>query len=87
MLFEDFLSFDTTALITIIILIFINYLSLNLYLKHRKETVLAIIISFIGILFSLYSISVNLPLTPSLQILFFFINFCTLCLTIGRGFD
>ena len=86
MILQDFLSFDATALITIIILIFISYLSLNLYLKHRKETALSIIISFISILFSLYSISINLPLTPMLQILFFFLNFTIFLLTIGRGF-
>ena len=87
MIFQDLLSFDMSALVVIIILIFISYLSLHLYLKHTKETVLSIIFSFTAILISLYSISINLPLTPMIQILFFFSNFSTFLLTIGRGFD
>lgn len=85
MIFEDFLSFDMSALITILVLIFLSYLGLYLYLKHRKETVLAIIFSFTSLMISMYSITINLPLTPMLQILFLFMNLTILLLTIARS--
>lgn len=85
MIFEDFLSFDMSALITILVLIFLSYLGLHLYLKHRKETVLAIIISFTSLMISMYSITINLPLTPMVQILFLFMNLTILLLTIARS--
>lgn len=84
---NDFLSFDMSALIIVFALIFVSYLALYLYLKHRKETALSFIMSFIGVILSMYSITINLPLTPMLQILFFFLNFSIFLLTIGRGFD
>lgn len=84
---NDFLSFDMSALIIILALIFISYLGLYLHLKHKKETALSFIMSFIGVILSMYSITINLPLTPMLQILFFFLNLSILLLTLGRSID
>lgn len=85
MILTDFLSFDMSALITIFSLIFVSYLSLYLFLKHKKEIVLNIIISFIAFLISMYSITINLPLTPMLQILFLFLNLTVMLLVIAKG--
>lgn len=82
---NDFLNFNTSAFIIILVIIFCTFLSLDLYLKYIDETLLTGIFAFSGMILSLYAFTQVFPLTPWIQLIFFLLNLTILCLTYARA--